>query len=178
MRLPHSLEALAQRRFRLLFTGRTISSFGTSMAEIALAFAVLDIGGPSDLGLVILAREIPIVVLLLIGGVWGDRLPRHLVLAGSDFVRGATQAFTAVLLLTGNASVLSIAVLAAIFGGASAFGRPAYQGPRATDRSRHTAATGERADGAFLQRRRHRGAGGRRDHRHDRTPAGRCGPTP
>jgi hypothetical protein len=128
MQLPHSLGALAQRRFRLLFTGRTISSFGSSMAEIALAFAVLDIGGPSDLGLVILAREIPIVVLLLIGGVWGDRLPRHLVLAGSDFVRGAAQAATAVLLLTGNASVLSIAVLAAIFGGASAFGRPAYQG--------------------------------------------------
>ena len=128
MRLPHSLGALAERRFRLLFAGRTISSFGSSMAEIALAFAVLDIGGPSDLGLVILAREIPIVVLLLLGGVWGDRLPRHLVLAGSDFTRGATQAATAVLLLTGSASVLSIAVLQAIFGGASAFGRPAYQG--------------------------------------------------
>ena len=128
MRLPRSLAALAERRFRLLFAGRTVSSFGTSMSELALAFAVLGIGGPSDLGLVILAREIPIVVLLLLGGVWGDRLPRHLVLAGSDLVRGGTQAASAGLLLTGSASVVSLAALQAVFGGASAFGRPAYQG--------------------------------------------------
>jgi hypothetical protein len=61
VRLPPSLAALAERRFRLLFAGRIISAFGTPMAEVALAFAVLDLGGPSDLGLVILAREIPTV---------------------------------------------------------------------------------------------------------------------
>ncbi|HEY7380789.1 MAG TPA: MFS transporter [Gaiella sp.] len=128
MPLSVTFGALAERRFRLLFGARTVSTLGSSMAEIALAFAVLDLGSPRDLGFVILAREIPIVVLLLLGGVWGDRLPRHLVLVGSDTVRGAAQGLCAVLLLTGNATVLWIALLQVVFGGASAFGRPAFQG--------------------------------------------------
>ena len=45
-------------------------------------------------------------VLLLAGGVWSDRLPRHLVLVSTDGVRGAAQAVTAALLVTGSASVL------------------------------------------------------------------------
>src|SRR5262245_26829813 len=98
------------------------------MADIALAFAVLDIGTRTDLGLVILAREIPMVVLVLLGGVWGDRLPRHLVLVSTDVARGAAQAATAGLLLTGSATVLAVALLQMVYGGASAFGRPAFQG--------------------------------------------------
>jgi len=98
------------------------------MADVALAFAVLDIGRPRDLGFVILAREIPIVVLLLAGGVWSDRLPRHLVLVSTDGVRGAAQAVTAALLVTGSASVLSVALLQTLDGSAAAFARPAYQG--------------------------------------------------
>lgn len=98
------------------------------MANVALAFAVLDLGRPRDLGFVILARETPIVVLLLLGGVWSDRLPRHLVLVSSDVTRGAAQALTAGLLLTGSASVVTVALLQIVYGGANAFGRPAFQG--------------------------------------------------
>src|SRR5262245_65639834 len=93
------------------------------MADIALAFAVLDIGTRTDLGLVILAREIPMVVLLLLGGVWGDRLPRHLVLVSTDATRGVAQGVTAGLLLTGSATVLAVAVLHVVYGGAIAVGR-------------------------------------------------------
>lgn len=128
MRLPAGLEPLHERRFRLLFASRTVSVFGGTMANVALAFAVLDLGPPRDLGFVILAREIPIVVLLLLGGVWSDRLPRHLVLVTTDVVRGAAQAATAALLLTGKATVLDVALLQVLYGGATAFGRPAYQG--------------------------------------------------
>jgi predicted MFS family arabinose efflux permease len=126
--LPASIGVFAERRFRLLFGSRTISTFGGTMAEVALAFAVLDLGRPRDLGLVILAREIPTVVLLLLGGVWADRLPRHLVLVGSDLTRGAAQAVIAALLLTGEATVLWVAALQIVYGGAAAFGRPAMQG--------------------------------------------------
>ena len=69
MRLPGSFDPLRERRFRLLFGSRTVSVFGGAMANVALAFAVLDLGRPRDLGFVILAREIPTVVLLLLGGV-------------------------------------------------------------------------------------------------------------
>ncbi len=98
------------------------------MANVALAFAVLDLGRPRDLGFVILAREIPIVILLLVGGVWSDRLPRHLVLVSTDVVRASAQAATAGLLLTHSATVLGVALLQVAYGGATAFGRPAYQG--------------------------------------------------
>ena len=46
------------------------------MAQVALAFAILRIGNASDLGFVFLAREIPIVVFLLLGGIWADRVSR------------------------------------------------------------------------------------------------------
>lgn len=128
MRLPASLDVLGERRFRLLFGARSISAFGGTMAELALAFAVLGIGRPRDLGFVILAREIPLVALLLLGGVWADRVPRQLVLISTDLVRAAAQAATAALLLTGSATVLTVALLQVIYGGATAFGRPAFTG--------------------------------------------------
>ena len=64
MRLPSGLEPLRERSFRLFFAANTVSSFGGSMAYIALAFAVLRIGGPTDLGLVILAHEVPALVVV------------------------------------------------------------------------------------------------------------------
>ena len=62
------------------------------MATVALAFAVLDFGGATDLGIVLLAREIPIVIFLLLGGVFADRLPRRVILVGCDLVKGTAQA--------------------------------------------------------------------------------------
>jgi hypothetical protein len=48
-----STSPLRQRPFLLLFTGRTISMLGSTIAPVALAFAVVDLtGSPSDLGLV------------------------------------------------------------------------------------------------------------------------------
>ena len=44
------------------------------MAIVALAFAVLEFGDATDLGIVLLAREIPMIILLLMGGVFADRL--------------------------------------------------------------------------------------------------------
>ena len=62
------------------------------MAPVALAFAVLDLtGSTTDLGLVLAARQIPVIVLLLFGGVWADRLPRHHVMVASNLVSGAAR---------------------------------------------------------------------------------------
>ncbi len=41
-----SLEPFARREFRLLFLARTISFFGSAIAPVAIAFAVLDLTGP------------------------------------------------------------------------------------------------------------------------------------
>jgi MFS family permease len=124
-----SLGPLAERDFRLLFFGRTISLFGTAFAPIALAFAVIELtGSPSDLGLVLSAYMLAHLVFLLAGGVWADRLPRNLVMVTSDLLSGAAQAIAAVLLLTGAAQTWHLVVLGAIRGGASAFFMPASTG--------------------------------------------------
>jgi hypothetical protein len=98
------------------------------MATVALAFAVLEFGGATDLGIVLLAREIPIVIFLLLGGVYADRLSRRTIMVGSDLAKGAAQLGTAALLFSGSANVWSVAALQVIFGVAGAFSRPAMVG--------------------------------------------------
>lgn len=117
--------ALGRGPFRLLFAGQAVSSLGDRIALVALTFAILDLGSVSDLGIVMAVRTLPLVGLVLLGGVWGDRMPRQLVMLASDAVRCAAQALSAALLLSGEAHVWQIAVLQAVYGAAQAFFGPA-----------------------------------------------------
>ncbi|HEY5434090.1 MAG TPA: MFS transporter [Candidatus Limnocylindrales bacterium] len=128
MRLPRSLEVLHEWSFARYLAAVTVSTLGSGMAMVALAFAVLEFGGATDLGIVLLAREIPIVVLLLLAGVFADRLPRRTILVSTDVVKGAAQVVTAILLFSGNANVWNVALAQAVFGVAAAFSRPATLG--------------------------------------------------
>jgi MFS family permease len=120
---------LREREFRLLFAGRTVSLLGNAIAPVALAFAVLDLtGSKTDLGLILACRELPLVVFLLAGGIWADRLPRNRVMVGANLVSGASQAAVAALLIAGEAEIWHLAALAALNGGASAFYFPASAG--------------------------------------------------
>jgi MFS family permease len=123
------LGPLREREFRLLFAGRTISMIGSAMAPVALAFAVLDVtGSKADLGLVLAARQAAVIVLLLFGGVWADRLPRHRVMVWSNLASGGSQATVAALLLSHHATIGALAALAAVNGASSAFFFPASSG--------------------------------------------------
>lgn len=120
---------LGQRPFRLLFLGRTTSYIGNAFANVALAFAVLDLtGSKADLGYVLAARSLPLVIFLLVGGIWADRLPRHLVMVTSNLASGASQAGIAVLLLSGHAQVWHLMILGAVNGLSTAFFFPAASG--------------------------------------------------
>jgi predicted MFS family arabinose efflux permease len=125
-----ALEALRERDFRILFLGRTASQLGDSFAPIALAFAVLDDldGSATDLGLVLAAVWVPQIVFTLLGGIWADRLPRNLVMVGTDLAMFGTQAAVAALLLTGTAELWQVAALQAVRGTATAFFFPAAVG--------------------------------------------------
>lgn len=124
------LGPLRERDFRLLFVGQTTSRLGSAMAPVALAFAILNTlhGSATDIGIVLAARQVAVVVLLLFGGVWADRLPRHQVMVASNLVSGASQAALAALLLTGHARLWEIAALAVLNGASSAFFFPASTG--------------------------------------------------
>lgn len=124
MRVPASLDVLHERNFARYLGAIVVSQLGGGMANVALAFAVLGFGTPTDLGIILLAREIPMIVFLLLGGVFADRLPRRLILVSTDLVKGSAQVLTVVALLTGSANVWTIALIQIAFGVANAFSRP------------------------------------------------------
>ncbi|HEX6700737.1 MAG TPA: MFS transporter [Gaiellaceae bacterium] len=128
-RLLDSFAALRERPFRLLFTAQAISTFGDMLVPVALAFAVLDLtGSATDLGFVLTARLLPMVVFMLAGGVWADRLPREALMIGSSLVRLVTQAALGLLLVTGTARIWELVALQVVHGAATAFFRPASTG--------------------------------------------------
>jgi len=124
-----SFAPLGHSGFRSYLVARTISLLGNTLAPVAVAFAVLHVGGSAaDLGLVLAARGVPQVVLLLFGGVIADRYSRQRVLVVACVVSGLVQALAAGLLLTGAATVGLLAVVEAVHGAVSAFTLPAMAG--------------------------------------------------
>jgi MFS family permease len=129
MPFRHRLGALQEPRFRLLWTAQSFSSIGDSMVLVAVPFAALQIGGsPTAVGLVFAAGLVPRFALMLVGGVWADRLPRQQVMIAADLVRGVGQAAGAFVLLTGVAELWQLALIAAIHGSGAAFFTPASSG--------------------------------------------------
>jgi MFS family permease len=118
---------LANPRFRRLFVARTISNIGNGVAPIAIAFGVLSLPGatPTSLSIVLAAQAVPLVLVLPIGGVVADRLGRARVIAVTDIILSAFVMTTAVLFLTGNATIALLAILGAISGCLNALWWPA-----------------------------------------------------
>jgi Transmembrane secretion effector len=108
--------ALAERDFRLLFTATMITTVGDRLAAIALAFAVLDLGSATDLGIVFGVRQAVNAVVIVAGGVISDRLPRNRVLVGASLVQGVAQAGTAALVLGGHGNLLWLVLLQGLYG--------------------------------------------------------------
>src|ERR1700685_1548607 len=126
-RIP--LGALREREFRLFFTGQLVSLLGDAVTPFALAWAVLDLTASArDLGFVLAAKIAPLVVFLLVGGVFADRLPRRGVMLTADVARMAVQAATAALLLSHTARIWELIVLQAFAGTGTAFFNPASTG--------------------------------------------------
>ncbi len=97
------LGILQDRRFALLLAARTISMLGTAFAPVALAFGVLALPGATatTLSAVLTAEALPMVALMLVGGVIADRLPRHWVIAMGEAMNAAAFFSLAVMMLIG-----------------------------------------------------------------------------
>lgn len=120
---------LRGRDFRLLFLARSLSSFGSALSPVALAFAIIaTTGSASDLGIVLATMMLSRVLFVLAGGVWSDRLPRHHVMVATNLAQGAAQTVLGVAVLRGEAPIWLFIVVAAINGSGSAFFGPASQG--------------------------------------------------
>lgn len=124
--LPHRHQAFRYVPFRNLFLARFLTVLGNSVAPIALAFAVLDIGGSAtDLGLVVAARSLFNVVFLLFGGVLADRYSRSLVLFSSSAAAALSQGLVAWLVLSDLATIPMLMLLSTINGAAAGIALPA-----------------------------------------------------
>lgn len=123
------LRVLRHQDFRYLFLGQAASVIGDRVVVVAIAlFVTQTTASASDLGLVLAAQSLPLVALLLFGGVWADRLPRQRIMIRTDLIRGALHALLAVLIFSGVVRIWQLVVIEALFGAAEAFFRPAYTG--------------------------------------------------
>ncbi|MFT4009625.1 MAG: MFS transporter [Nocardioidaceae bacterium] len=118
-------QVLRHRNFRLLVAGATVGALGNAITPIALAFAVLDLGGSAtELGLVEAAFAACQVLTTLFGGVLGDRIPRQIVMEGSALVSSLVTAGLATTVITEIATIPSLAALGAASGVISALNQP------------------------------------------------------
>ena len=120
--------ALEDRNFRLFFIGQTASQVGNGMAPVAIVFAVLAHGTASDVGYVLAAQTIPLVILLLAGGVVGDRVNRRTLMLQSDALRAFAECTLGVWILFGSAPLWGFILLGALLGIGEAFFSPALTG--------------------------------------------------
>ena len=123
-------QLLGNAHYRRLFVARSISNLGNGIAPIALAFGVLGLPGatPTSLSIVLAAQAVPLIVMLPIGGVVADRLGRARVIAVTDIVLSAVVMTTAVLFLTGTATVPLLALLGFLSGILNGLWYPAFPG--------------------------------------------------
>lgn len=116
---------LGLRDFRLLWAGQTISSIGDQIFPIAVALKVLHAGGSAgDLGLVLLGRSLAMVLFLVIGGVYADRVSRTRVMIGSDAFRAV--AVLGLAMAPDHVPIGILTLMTFVVGGGEAFFRPAY----------------------------------------------------
>ncbi|WP_225731429.1 MULTISPECIES: MFS transporter [unclassified Nocardia] len=106
-----------------------MSTAGTSLVNVVIAFAVLHVGGDGfDAGLVLASSVLTQTVLLPLGGVLADRVSRSFLAVAGNTVLAAVQAVMGALLIAGHAAVWMFAGAAAVTGAAAAAVQPAFQG--------------------------------------------------
>ncbi|MBN3554028.1 MFS transporter [Fictibacillus nanhaiensis] len=129
VKIQSKFALLESRQLRYLFIARTISILGDMLTPVALAFAVLSFSNSaSSLGIVLAARALPSILLMLFGGVVGDRYPRRTIMIISNMVGFMSQGLIGALLIMGEATVWNVALLSAIRGATGSFFNPASTG--------------------------------------------------
>jgi MFS family permease len=81
------LTPLRNTQFRRVWGGQAISSVGDGIFTIALIGAILQHHRATDLGFVLAAESVALVVVSLLGGVLADRMRRSRAMALSDLIR-------------------------------------------------------------------------------------------
>jgi MFS family permease len=112
----------------MFWLGQVVSTIGTWMQRIGLAWYVLDkTDSAFALGLVTMFQTLPVLLLALVGGVIADRFPKRDLLLWTQGALMLQSAGLAVLTAVGTANLIPIYVLATIQGIAKAIDNPTRQ---------------------------------------------------
>lgn len=119
-------QPLAQRDFGLLAGAAAISLLGDGFFSVALAWQVYEISNlPTALSLVGAAWTLPVVIFILLGGVFSDRYDRRWLMIGADVVRAAAIGLLGFLSISGSLELWHVVGLIAFVGLGDAFFNPA-----------------------------------------------------
>jgi MFS family permease len=120
--------ALGVRDYRLLWIGLIVSNVGSWMQLVALGWHIyLLTDSPFFLGLVGLARAVPVFLLALVGGVVADRADRRQVMIAANGAALLFSGLLGLLTLAGAASVWLVLALALLNAASFSFEVPARQ---------------------------------------------------
>lgn len=109
-------------RFHRLFGATLVSAIGTGMHAAALPLLALQsTSSPMALSLVVLAAEIPWVLVSLHAGVLVDRLDRRRVMVWADLGRFAVMVALAILILTARVNLVWLVFAAFLLGTGQVF---------------------------------------------------------
>jgi DHA3 family tetracycline resistance protein-like MFS transporter len=119
-------QPLARRDFALLAGAAGISLLGDGFFSVALAWQVYEISNlPTALSLVGAAWTLPVVIFILLGGVFSDRYDRRWLMIGADVVRAVAIGLLGFLSISGVLELWHVIALIAFVGLGDAFFNPA-----------------------------------------------------
>ena len=120
------LAPLANRDYRFVWLGESVSLLGDQFNTVALAWLVLGLTGSGfALGVILIAAAIPRGAFLLVGGVLSDRIsPRDLALA-SNILRAVVTTIVAGLVIGDRVELWHLAAAGVVFGTVDAVFLPA-----------------------------------------------------
>ena len=120
--------AFRNPQYRIFWVGALVSNVGAWMQNVAQGWLVLELTDSAFmLGLVGFAGSLPWLVLLLVGGVYADRLDRRRLLIRANVGMMAFAAVLTALTWTGVVRIWHVFVLSLASGSAIALAAPAFQ---------------------------------------------------
>ncbi len=120
--------ALRNRDYRLFWSGALVSNVGSWMQTVAQGWLVLELTNSAFmLGLVGFAATVPMLVLLLVGGVYADRVDRRRLLIATMSAMMVFAAMLAILTWLETVTVVHVLILSLLSGSGLAMAAPAYQ---------------------------------------------------
>lgn len=123
-----AFSALGHPGFRLFWMGAFVSNIGSWMQTVAQGWLVLELTDSAFmLGLVGFVGTLPMLVLLLVGGVYADRVDRRTLLLRAMSAMMVFAAALAALTWTGVVRIEHVLVLSLLSGAAVAMAAPAHQ---------------------------------------------------